>query len=189
MLKDNQNQENPWTTLTSNVVYENNWIKVNHDEVLNPSRNNGIYGIVHFKNIAIGIIVLDNEMNIYLVGQYRYPLKEYSWEIPEGGGKLDQNPLDAAKRELKEETGIIAKNWTKLFIMHLSNSATDEKAIIYLAQDLEFTNAEPDDSEELSLTKLSFQSFLEKILGGEITDAISVAAGLWVDKLIASGKL
>ncbi len=188
MVKDNQNQENPWSTLTSNVVYDNNWIKVTHDEVLNPSGNKGIYGIVHFKNLAIGIIVLDNEMNTYLVGQYRYPINEYSWEIPEGGGKHDMDPLNTAKRELKEETGIIAKNWTKIFQMHLSNSATDEKAIIYLAQDLEFTQAEPEESEELSLTKLSFDSFIEMIMNGKITDAITVCAGLWIDKMIRTGK-
>ena len=189
MLKDNQNQENPWTTLTSNIVYENNWIQVKHDEVINPSGNNGIYGIVHFKNLAIGVIVLDEDMNTYLVGQYRYPLKEYSWEIPEGGGKLLTDPMLAAQRELKEETGIIARKWTMLFHMHLSNSATDEKAIIYLAQDLEFAIAEPEDSEELTVTKMSFNSFLDNIMKGKITDAITIAAGLWVDKLFSKGEL
>jgi len=189
MLKDNQNQENPWTTLTSNSVYENNWIKIMHNEVINPSGNNGIYGIVHFKNIAVGIIVMDNEKNIYLVGQFRYPINEYSWEIPEGGGSLDTDPLIAAKRELKEETGIIARSWTKLFQIHLSNSATDEKAIIYLAQDLEFTNAEPEETEDLALTKLALQSFIEMILNGQITDAITVTAGLWLDRMISKREI
>lgn len=189
MGKDNHNEENPWQTLSTNVVYENNWISVEHNEVNNPVGNKGIYGTVHFKNLAVGVVVLDADLNTFIVGQYRYPLKAYSWEIPEGGSPLNLNPLESAKRELKEETGIIANKWTKLFEMHLSNSVSDEKAIIYLAQDLEHAEAEPEESEALQLRKLPFQELLDLVLEGKVTDSMSVAAVLWVDKLIIQGKI
>src|SRR6478609_1426384 len=106
--------ENNWKTLSTETVYENAWLELSHRDVINPSGNKGIYGLVKFKNQAIGVIPLDAEGNIYLVGQYRYAIDEYSWEIPEGGGALNADPLDAAKRELKEETGLVANKWTKL---------------------------------------------------------------------------
>ena len=189
MGKDNYNEENPWQTLSTNIVYENSWIKVEHNEVINAGGNNGIYGKVHFKNLAVGIVVLDENLNTYLVGQYRYPLNQYSWEIPEGGSLLELNPLDSAKRELKEETGISANKWTKLFEMHLSNSVSDEKAIIYLAQHLEYSDAEPEDSEDLKTTKMPFSTFMDWVLEGKVTDSMSVAAALWVDRLIAQGEI
>eukprot|EP01137_Pigoraptor_chileana_P035298 Opistho-2@29093 len=127
---------NPWTTLTEEVVYNNPWIKVTSHKVLNPNGGEGIYGKVHFKNIAIGVIPLFENGDTLLVGQFRYPLNAYSWEIPEGGGKLEVDPIDSAKRELIEETGLIASKWTKLLEMHLSNSVSDEFSIIYLAEDL-----------------------------------------------------
>lgn len=188
MSKDTQFHENPWRTLSSETVYENNWIKVNHHEVLNPAGNKGIYGTVHFKNLAVGIVVLDDEMNTYLVGQYRYPLEAYSWEIPEGGAPHEEDALEMAKKELKEETGILAKNWIKLGILHTSNSATDEKAVIYLATDLSYGASEPEDTEDLMVKKISFSGFIQMIENGEITDAISVCAGLLTEKWLVKNK-
>jgi ADP-ribose pyrophosphatase len=109
-----QQQHNPWTILSEREVYDNNWISVNEYDVLNPAGGKGIYGKVHFKNTAIGVIPLDDDLNTYLVGQYRFPLNRYSWEIPEGGGPLNSDTLTSAKRELKEETGLVAEAWTKL---------------------------------------------------------------------------
>src|SRR4051812_47902982 len=140
--------ENPWKTLKSELVYESPWISVTKHDVLTPASNPGTYSVVHFKNLAIGVLPLDDEYNTWIVGQYRYPINQYTWEIPEGGGKLDVPPLESAKRELLEETGITAKKWTKIQEMHLSNSATDEFCILYVAQDLNFHKPNPDEDEE-----------------------------------------
>ncbi len=167
--------KNPWTLNSKKIAYENNWIRVEHHEVLNPSKKPGIYGKIHFKNIAIGIIPVDQDGYTWLVGQYRYPLDEYSWEIPEGGGKMDADPLDSAKRELLEETGITAKKWTYIQKVHTSNSVSDEYAMIYLAQGLDFQDAQPDEDEELIIKKIHLNDLYKMLLEGEITDSLSVA--------------
>ena len=135
---------NPWQVIESKEVYENPWISVTEFDVINPSGGAGIYGKVHFKNRALGIIAMDNEGQIWLVGQFRFTLDAFSWEIPEGGGPLGTDPLESAKRELKEETGLIAENWEKLLEIHLSNSVSDEFGIIYLATGLRQGVSEPE---------------------------------------------
>ncbi len=166
---------NNWKTLHTTPVYDNAWIRVEQHDVINPSGNKGMYGKVHFKNKAIGILAIDQDETIYLVKQYRYVLGETSIEIPEGGGKLDENPLEAAKRELKEETGITAKHWEKILEMHLSNSVTDEYAEIYLATDLELGTPEPEETEEIEILKVHFATAYQMVLNSEITDSMSVA--------------
>ena len=175
--------ENPWKTLSSKEIYENPWISLTEHQVVNPGGGKGIYGKVHFKNLAIGILVLDEDANTWLVGQYRYPLNEYSWEIPEGGGFLGTDPLESAKRELKEETGITANSWTEIQHIHLSNSVSDELGIIYLARELIYGEAEPEETEQLTICKLPFDKAFEMVLNGEITDSLSVAAILKVKVL------
>ena len=167
---------NPWTTLERKEIYDNNWINVNEHQVINPSGGPGIYGVVHFKNLAIGILPLDEHNNTWLVGQYRYPLQAYSWEIPEGGGPLGLDPLDSAKRELIEETGLAATDWTEIQRMHLSNSVSDELAIIYVARGLTMGVAAPEETEDLQLRKLPFEEAYQMVLDGTITDSMSVAA-------------
>lgn len=167
---------NPWTTLERKEIYDNNWINVNEHQVINPSGGPGIYGVVHFKNLAIGILPLDEHNNTWLVGQYRYPLQAYSWEIPEGGGPLGLDPLDGAKRELLEETGLTATDWTEIQRMHLSNSVSDELAIIYVARGLTMGIAAPEETEDLQLRKLPFEEAYQMVLDGSITDSMSVAA-------------
>lgn len=169
-------EDNPWTTLKRKEIYDNNWINVNEHQVINPSGGQGIYGVVHFKNLAIGILPLDEDNNTWLVGQYRYPLQAYSWEIPEGGGPLGLDPLDGAKRELLEETGLTATDWTELQHMHLSNSVSDELAIIYVARGLTMGVAAPEETEDLQLRKLPFEEAYQMVLDGIITDSMSVAA-------------
>jgi 8-oxo-dGTP pyrophosphatase MutT (NUDIX family) len=168
--------ENNWIKLGTTHLYDNSWISVTEDQVINPAGNKGIYGIVHFKNLAIGIIPMDQEGNIYMVGQYRYVSGNYSLEIPEGGGPLGIDPLDSAKRELKEETGLHANTWEKLFEMDLSNSVTDERAIVYLATDLQQGEPDPDETEELSVSKINLNEAYQMVLDGKITDSITVAA-------------
>lgn len=180
---------NPWTTLKSEDVYESPWIKVTKHDVLNPNGNPGTYSVTHFKNIAIGVLALDQEKNTWLVGQYRYPLEQYTWEIPEGGGKLGIDPLDSAKRELQEETGITAKKWTKIQEMYLSNSATDEFCILYLAQELSFGEAEPEDTEDLRVIKVSFEDAYRWTCEGKLNDSLTVTAILKVKLLLDEGKI
>lgn len=169
-------EENPWKTLSSEEKYDNPWINVKEHKVINPGGGNGIYGTVHFKNLAIGVIPIFENKETILIGQYRYPLNAYSWEIPEGGGKLDVDPLESAKRELLEETGLRAKRWDKLLEMHLSNSVSDEFAIIYIARDLTQGVAEPEETEELKIKKMPLMDVIEMVMKGEITDSMSVAA-------------
>ncbi|MBB5635722.1 8-oxo-dGTP pyrophosphatase MutT (NUDIX family) [Pedobacter cryoconitis] len=180
---------NPWTILDSRKIYENNWIGLTEHQVINPSGGKGIYGEVHFRNYAIGILPLDEEMNTWIVGQYRFPLKAYSWEIPEGGGPLDLPPLDSAKRELQEETGLAASEWTEIQRMHLSNSVSNELAIIYVAKGLTMGQAEPEETEELVLRKLPFEEAYQMAMDGRITDSMSVAALLKTKILLLEGKL
>lgn len=182
-------QANPWQTLSEISVYDNPWIQVTHREVINPSGGNGIYGLVHYKNVAIGIVPLDEAGYTWLVGQYRYPLEQYSWEIPEGGGPLGAPVLESAQRELLEETGIRASRWTPLLEMHLSNSVTDEFAVAYIAQELEFGLAEPEETEQLQVRRLPFAAALDMVLQGEITDALSVAALLKTNEWLRRGLL
>jgi 8-oxo-dGTP pyrophosphatase MutT (NUDIX family) len=169
-------EKNPWQIISEKTMYDNKWINVTEYDVINPSGGKGIYGKVHFKNLAIGIVVLDDELNTYLVGQYRFTLDEYSWEIPEGGGLLDVDPLESAKRELLEETGLVAHQWTPILKMHLSNSVSDEYSIIYLARNLEQHAAMPEETEQLIVKKIPFEEAWQMVEQGLITDAMSIAA-------------
>lgn len=177
-MKAPNEQTNPWKMKTDTIRYENNWIEIHHQEVITPAGTDGIYGLVHFKNLAIGIIPLDSENNTWIVGQYRYPLKRYSWEIPEGGGKIGVDPIVSAQRELLEECGIIAHSWELLLEMDLSNSATDEHALLYVARDLQFTEAEPEETEQLQVKKIPFETLYQMVKSGEVQDAMTVAAVL-----------
>lgn len=167
---------NPWTTKTTRSVYNNPWIHVQEHEVIRPDGLDGIYGVVHFKNTAIGVLPIDDEGNIHLVGQFRYVLNDYSWEIPEGGCPEGENILDAAKRELLEETGMTAAHWTYMGKAFLSNSVTDEVSHIYLATGLSEGIPQPEGTEVLSHKKVSFKEALHMVFSGEITDAISIMA-------------
>ena len=175
----------PWTTLDTELKYENPWIAVEHHNVLNPAGGKGIYGKVHFKNMAIGIVPVDHEMHTYLVGQWRYTLNEYSWEIPEGGGPHSVSALDSAKRELEEETGLQANIWTELGRIHTSNSVTDEFGYAFLAQDLAQGRQQLEDTEaDIRVKRLSLAKAVEMVMQGEISDALSVFGLLKAARLL-----
>lgn len=176
--------ENPFVTVSSELIYDNPWISLTENKIIKPNGQPGIYGVTHFKNLAIGIVPLDAEGYTYLVGQYRYTLNEYSWEIPEGGGKLDVDPLETAKKELREETGFSAEKWTLLGKFHTSNSVTDEVGYYFLAEELSPGETEFDDTEVLQTKRVHISEALQMVLKSEITDLISVAAILAVSRLM-----
>ena len=181
--------ENPWKIVDEQRIYDNPWIGVTEYDVINPSGGKGIYGKVHYKNLAIGVIPLDAEGYIWLVGQYRFVLNCYTWEIPEGGGDPAVPPVESAQRELKEETGLEASEWTLLLEMHLSNSIGDEQAFVYLARGLQQGEAEPEETEQLVVRRVPFEEAYEMVERGEITDSISVAGILKIKVLSVSGQL
>lgn len=167
-------EKNPWTSLSTRVHYDNPWIRVTEHQVITPSGGSGIYGVVHFKNHAIGIIPVDEEGNTWLVGQYRFPLDAYSWEIPEGGGPLDKPVLDSAKRELEEECGIRAEHWELILETDLSNCVGDERGYVYVARGLSFVDSHPDETEKLAVRKLPLTEVFEMAAQGKIRDGLSL---------------
>lgn len=176
---------NPWQRLSRKEIYNNPWIIVYEDQVINPRGGQGIYGQVSFKNKAIGIIPIDEDLNTWLVGQYRYTLHEYSWEIPMGGGDARIDPLESARRELKEETGLSAQRWQNIMRIHTSNSVTDEEGFIFLAQDLAQGATEFDETEDLAIKKVRLSEAVNMVMHGKITDAISIAGLLKVARMFA----
>ncbi|MFM2476803.1 NUDIX domain-containing protein [Celerinatantimonas sp. MCCC 1A17872] len=175
----------PWQTKSKKVVFENPWLRVEDHSVINPAGNPAQYGIVHFKNRAVGVVALTDDQQIYLVGQSRYALNCYSWEIPEGGCPENEAVEDAAKRELREETGLIANSIEPLFKMHLSNSVTDETAYLFLATQLQAGEQELEESEDISVKKLALSEAIAMVERGEITDAITIAALYAIERRLA----
>lgn len=167
---------NPWKTLQKRLIYDNRWIRVEEHDVINPGGKEALYGIVQFKHFAIGIVPLDADGNIYLVGQHRYPFGKYTWEIPEGGGNIHEEPLVNAKRELLEETGLRAARWERILDMQISNSVTDELGIIYLATELTQDIPCPEEDEDITVRKVPFDDAYHMIEKKEILDSLTVAA-------------
>ena len=168
--------DNPWKLQESQQKYDNPWITLHEDKVINPGGGISQYGRAHFKNLAIGIIPLDEDMNTWLVGQWRYPLDEYSGEIPMGGGPIGIDKLESAKRELKEETGIEADHWEEFLRMHTSNSVTDEVGYAFVARGLTFGETEFEETEDLAIKKLPFTEALAMCMDGRITDSLTMVA-------------
>lgn len=169
-------EPNPWITRDRRLVYENPWIRVHEDNVVRPDGKPGIYGVVHFKNKAVGVLAVESDGGVWLVGQHRYPLNQYSWEIPEGGCPEGELPETCAQRELAEETGLIAGSLEPLVTAHLSNSVSDEWGIVYRATQLTRGPSRPDGCERLQVRLVPFEQALEMVEAGEITDSLSVIA-------------
>lgn len=172
----------PWVRHSRATVYENVWIRVHHDEVARPDGSPGIYGVVSFRARAVGAVVADGEGRILLVGQHRYPLDRYSWEVPEGGSPWDEDPLVGAQRELAEETGFTAQTWRELIRFTLSNSVTDEEGVMFVATDLEAGAASPDPTEELRVRWVDLEQALAMVASGEIHDVMTQVALLAYDR-------
>lgn len=167
-------EKNPWKTLSSREVYCNPWLRLREDKVIKPNGTNGVYGVVETK-IATGVVAITKDEQIYLVGQFRYPTNVYSWEIPEGGAEKGELPLEAAKRELREEAGVEASSWEQLGSeVHLSNCISNERSFLFLARDLREVGTDPDDTEVLSVKKLPFAEAVSMVDSGKIFDAMSI---------------
>jgi 8-oxo-dGTP pyrophosphatase MutT (NUDIX family) len=181
--------DNPWKTLSQRTVYDNPWIRVEDHVVLNPAGRHGQYGKICFKSQAVVIAALEDDGSVYLVGQHRYTLGSYSWELPKGGAPLTEDLLAAAQRELREETGLVAKTWRQLLRVHISNSVTDEVGTLFVAQDLEQGPAQPEETEQLVIRRVPFAEAVKRVRAGEITDVVSVAAILQLaTEQLAAGR-
>ena len=164
----------PWTRQSRRIAYDNAWITIWHDEVDRPDGSPGIYGVVHFANLAVGAVVLDADDRVLLVGQHRYTLDAYSWEIPEGGVPAGESPLDGARREVREETGVEADGWREIVRFHLSNSISDEAGVLFAARATSHGTASPEPSEELAVRWVPFVEALAMTADGRITDAMTI---------------
>lgn len=180
---------NPWTRLSRRTAYQNPWITITEDQVLTPAGTPGLYGIISPNSVAVGALPVDAEGYTWLVGQWRYPLDRYSWEIPEGGASKEVPPHEEALRELREETGLTAARWQELLRLDLSNALSDEGAVVFLAWDLTPGETDFDDTEELEIRRLPVAEAIEMAHDGRITDAISVAALLRLEVLALRGQL
>jgi 8-oxo-dGTP pyrophosphatase MutT (NUDIX family) len=177
-------EENPWKTLSTRVVYKNPWITVREDQVINPAGNPGIYGVVETR-VATGVVALTEDNHLFLVGQYRYTMNCYSWEIPEGGAEGGEDPLVAAKRELKEEAGVEAGLWEQLGgEVHVSNCVSSERGVLFLARQLSEGVASPEETEMLKVKKVPFSEALVMVDRGEIADGLSIIAILRAARLM-----
>ncbi len=176
-----------WRQLSETEVYDNPWIRITHEEVRRPNGSEGIYGVVHFKNEAVGVVPIDEDGNTWLVSQSRYTLNARTWEIPEGGSPEGEDPLATAKRELLEEVGLIANDWQRLMTLHTTNSVSDEVGHIFLAKGISHGEQNLEDTEDIEVKKLPLDDAITMAMNGEITDALSVAALLKVGLMRAHG--
>ncbi len=179
----------PWTVETEATVYDNPWITVTDCRVVRPNGAPGQYGVVHFKNLAVGVLPLLDDGTVRLVGQHRFPHDAYSWEVPEGGGKLSVDPRVSAERELAEETGFRARHWLEMGAFDLSNSVTDERAVCFLAWGMEAGTPNPDGDEVLDHRTVRFSELHEMVLKGDIRDSMTIIMVLKARALAAAGRL
>ena len=179
----------PWQVASTQIAYDNPWIEVTHNKVIHPGGTPGVYGVVSFRNLAVGILAICDDGRIPLVGQHRFPLDRFSWELPEGGGPLDEPPLETGRRELAEETGYSARNWHRLIDFDVSNSVTDERAACFLAWGLTPGPAAPEDSEALSLRYVTFAELLSLCLDGTITDSLTLMMTFAAEQRSRRGEL
>lgn len=167
-------QRGPWRQLDQQLVYQNPWISVTHENVLTPAGTAGIYGVVHFKSHAVGVVPIDDEGYVWLVKQFRYTLNQFSIEIPEGGSPLADDMLETARRELREETGLTAREWTHLLDLHTSNSVTDESGVIYLARGLMEGDTDFEATEDIEVLRVPLTEAIDWVFAGKITDSLSI---------------
>jgi 8-oxo-dGTP pyrophosphatase MutT (NUDIX family) len=165
-------------------IYSNPWLTLHEHDVIHPDGSEGIYSVVDMRT-ATAVVALTPAREVYLVGQYRYPIERYSWEVVEGGAERGEEPLAAAQRELQEEAGLVAANWVQLGdTLHLSNCVTNEEGYIYLARDLSHVVAAPEPTEVLQVKTVPLDECLDMVLRGDITDAMSVMGIFFTERYL-----
>ncbi|MEZ5972697.1 MAG: NUDIX hydrolase [Hyphomonadaceae bacterium] len=180
---------NPWIVKSANCAFENDWFRVDEHDVIRPDGKRGYYGVIRVRRLAVGVLPIDDEGCVHLVGQWRFPLGRYSWEMPEGGAEPGEEARACAARELAEETGLRARVWTQVLEMDLSNSLTDEMAVIFIATGLSTGEADPDPTEVLKRRKAHFREVLNRVGDGRIRDSLTVAAVLRAHHMAVTGQL
>ncbi len=168
-------RKSPWITLSSRIVASNPWFRLRKDQVVRPDGRRGEYNTV-LAPTAVGVVPCFDDGSILLVGQYRYSIGRFSWEIPEGGGKPGERPVQTARRELLEETGYTARTVRSLGIFHTSNCFTDETAYLYYARHLRAGESRPDGTEQISTRRVAFADAYRMAIDGRITDSITIVA-------------
>ncbi|HJW09170.1 MAG TPA: NUDIX hydrolase [Holophagaceae bacterium] len=168
---------NPYKVRERRMIYDSPWIRLREDRFDHRRGTPGRYAVCGFRRTACGVLALDGQDRVVLVGQWRYPLEQYSWELPEGGGEADESPFEAIRRELGEEAGLQAQVWEPLLYFNPSNATTDEETFLFLATGLSVAEGhEPDEHEELMLHHEPFQDCVQRVFSGEIRDGLTVAA-------------
>jgi 8-oxo-dGTP pyrophosphatase MutT (NUDIX family) len=166
--------KNPWTIKSSRLVYETPWLRVIEDKVIRPDGVDGLYSYIETR-VAVGVVALTPDNEVYLVGQYRYPIRRYSWEIVEGGAEPGEEPLACIQRELQEEAGLRAGKWAQLGgEIHFSNCISAERGFLFLAEELEEIEASPEGTEVLEVRRAPLEEALGMVHRGEITDVFSI---------------
>jgi 8-oxo-dGTP pyrophosphatase MutT (NUDIX family) len=179
----------PWRSRASRLVYDNPWISLSEHDAEAPTGHRAPYGVLHFKNLAIAVLPLHDDGTITLVGQHRLPHAGYSWEIPEGGAPLGEEPLDGARRELREEAGLEAAQWREVLRVEMSNSVTDETGVGFIAIGLSEVAAEPDETESFALARIPFRAALDLAVTGALADMLTVAMLLRAYHMAVEGDL
>ena len=180
---------NPWIVNGTRRAFQIDWFDIDEHDVIRPDGAKGYYGVVRVKRLAVGALPIEADGSVHLVGQWRFPLGRYSWEMPEGGGEPGEDALVCAKRELAEESGLSAGAWTRVLEMDLSNSLTDERAVIFLATDLKHGQSAPEATEVLQHRQAHFLDVLARVADGRIRDAMTVAAVLRAHHMAVTGQL
>ena len=180
---------NPWRVKSVATAFENPWFRVEEHDVVHPGGADGVYGVVRMRRVAVGVLPIDAEGMVHLVGQWRFPLGRYSWEMPEGGADPGEAAIDCARRELAEETGLRAGRLESILELDLSNSVSDERAVMFLATDLQEGEAAPEPTEVLRRRRAPFRDVLDRAVGGKIRDSMTVAALLRAYHMAITGQL